>query len=163
MNTPQRSEETSGRDGPLGAVPLQWMALVVPLRGGARSTAQLLPVLDCKFVNVIKPYALKGGIYFAVQGAGQQPAPGCTNANDTGVTLDLCNLTGIELEDDFVSIGAGERWGKVYDKVIERGLGVTGSRSALGGIGGLALAGDLSFFCSREGFICDNVVDYEII
>ncbi|KAH7402179.1 hypothetical protein DE146DRAFT_744748 [Phaeosphaeria sp. MPI-PUGE-AT-0046c] len=99
----------------------------------------------CKFVKLIRPYVLKGETHFAIRGA------------------DLRNLTGIEIEDDAVSIGAGERWGKVYEEVTKRGLGVTGSRSALGGIGGLALAGGLSFFSSREGFICDNVVDYEVV
>lgn len=62
-----------------------------------------------------------------------------------------------------MSIAAGERWGTVYEKLTDQALGVTGSRSALGGIGGLALSGGLSFFSSREGFICDNVVNYEVI
>lgn len=43
------------------------------------------------------------------------------------------------------------------------GLGVGGSRSVKGGIGGLALSGGLSFFSSREGFICDNVVGFEVV
>lgn len=69
----------------------------------------------------------------------------------------------MEVKEGFVSIAAGERWGQVYDKVQERGLGVTGSRAALGGVGGLALAGGLSFFSSREGFICDNVINFEVV
>lgn len=40
---------------------------------------------------------------------------------------------------------------------------MTGSRSALGGVGGLALAGGLSIFSSREGFICDNVTSFEVV
>lgn len=69
----------------------------------------------------------------------------------------------MEIKDGSVSIAAGERWANVYDKVQAHGLGVTGSRSALGGIGGLALAGGLSFFSSREGFICDNVTNFEVV
>lgn len=72
-------------------------------------------------------------------------------------------MTGVEIKDGYVSIAAGERWANVYDKVQAHGLGVTGSRSALGGIGGLALAGGLSFFSSREGFICDNVTNFEVV
>jgi hypothetical protein len=55
----------------------------------------------------------------------------------------LRNLTGIYLKDDdaTVPIGAGERWGGVYSKLQEKGLGVTGSRSNMGGIGGLSLSG----------------------
>lgn len=69
----------------------------------------------------------------------------------------------MEIKEGSVSIAAGERWANVYDKVQAHGLGVTGSRSALGGIGGLALAGGLSFFSSREGFICDNVINFEVV
>lgn len=69
----------------------------------------------------------------------------------------------MEVKEGHVSIAAGERWANVYDKVQAQGLGVTGSRSAVGGIGGLALAGGLSFFSSREGFICDNVTNFEVV
>ncbi|KAF2865235.1 hypothetical protein BDV95DRAFT_260051 [Massariosphaeria phaeospora] len=116
-----------------------------------------------KFVQTIKPFALTGDVSFAIRGAGQQPVPGCSNIAGNGITLDLRFLTGIELKDGVVSLGAGERWGPIYEKLHEQGLGVSGSRSALGGIGGLALAGGLSFFSSREGFICDTVVNYEIV
>lgn len=87
---------------------------------------------------------------------------GCANIQD-GVTLDLRQLDTVEVKDGVARIGAGARWGAVYDQVQAQGLGITGSRSALGGIGGLALAGGLSFFSSREGFICDNVVDFEVV
>ena len=95
-----------------------------------------------KFIRLIEPYALQGSVKFAVRGAGQQPALGCNNVDD-GITIDLRNLTGILLKDDdaTVSIGAGERWGEVYSKLQEKGLAVTGSRSSMGGIGGLALSG----------------------
>ncbi|KAI0386947.1 hypothetical protein F5Y04DRAFT_288746 [Hypomontagnella monticulosa] len=117
-----------------------------------------------KFIRVINPYALQGIVKFAVRGAGQQPALGCNNI-DNGITVDLRNLTGILLKDDnsTVSIGAGERWGEVYSKLQEKGLAVTGSRSSMGGIGGLALSGGLSFFSTREGFITDNVTNFEAV
>lgn len=97
-----------------------------------------------------------------VRGAGQQPLPGCANIQQ-GITVDLRLLKGVEVKEGSVSIAAGERWANVYDKVQQHGLGVTGSRSALGGIGGLALAGGLSIFSSREGFICDNVTNFEVV
>ena len=99
-----------------------------------------------KFVQLIAPFALDGNIQFAIRGAGQQPVPGCSNIEGNGITIDLRHLTGIEIKDGFVALGAGERWGTIYEKLAEQGLGVTGSRSALGGIGGLALAGNISRF-----------------
>ncbi|VUC35568.1 unnamed protein product [Clonostachys rosea] len=117
-----------------------------------------------KFVRLIGPLALQGKVKFAVRGAGQQPALGCNNI-EGGITIDLRHLTGIHLKEDSssVSVGAGERWGEVYSKLQESGLAVTGSRSSLGGIGGLSLSGGLSFFSSREGFITDNVINFEAV
>lgn len=94
-----------------------------------------------KFIQLFKPFVLDGSSQFAIRGAGQQPVPGCSNIAGNGVTVDLRYLVGIELRGNTVSVGAGERWGAVYTKLAEHGLGVTGSRSALGGIGGLALSG----------------------
>lgn len=144
------------------------------------------------FLRTIRPSVDRGEGAFAIRGAGQQPVPGCSNMQD-GITLDLGLLTGIELKEGLVSIAAGERWGAVYEKLDAAGLGVTGARSSRGGIGGLALQGrrsslalplyidkdidkdidmysqltgklgGLSFFSSREGFICDNVINYEVV
>ncbi|OOF97839.1 hypothetical protein ASPCADRAFT_513492 [Aspergillus carbonarius ITEM 5010] len=107
---------------------------------------------------------LTRGTPFAIRGGGQQPLPGCANIPD-GITLDLGLLTDIEVNEDTstISIAAVERWGNAYDVLAPKNLAVTGGRSAKGGIGGLALQGGLSFFSSREGFICDNVLSYEII
>ncbi|KAF3064543.1 Bifunctional solanapyrone synthase [Daldinia childiae] len=116
------------------------------------------------FVRAIQPFALKEDTKFAIRGGGQQPAPGCANIQD-GITVDLGLLTGIEikLDEGLVQIGAGERWGTVYDKLDGSGLGVAGGRANNCGIGGLALQGGLSFFSSREGFISDNIVNYEVV
>ncbi|KAK7749285.1 hypothetical protein SLS62_008254 [Diatrype stigma] len=114
------------------------------------------------FVRTIKPFVASGDAAFAIVGGGRQPAPGCSNIQD-GITLNLGLLKGVEVKDDVVSIGAGEQWGEVYDKLAPLGLGVSGSRSSKGGIAGLALAGGLSFNSSRQGFICDDVVNYEVV
>lgn len=108
------------------------------------------------FVKTIKPFVLTGKAAFAIVGGGRQPAPGCSNIQD-GITLNLGLLRGIEVKNRVVSIAAGETWGPVFDRLVEQGLGCSGSRSYKGGIGGLALSGGLSFFSSREGFICDDV------
>lgn len=104
------------------------------------------------------------GETFAIRGGGQQPLPGCSNV-EGGITLDLVNITGVDLNDknDVVSIGPGERWGAVYKKLHEKGLSVTGARSGNNGVGGLALSGGLSFFSSRKGLVCDNVVNYQVV
>ncbi|KAI0892442.1 hypothetical protein F4806DRAFT_479779 [Annulohypoxylon nitens] len=111
------------------------------------------------FLKIVK----EEDVPFAIRGAGQQPLEACSNIGGSGITLDLSLLTGVELKRGSVSVGAGERWGSVYEAVQAAGLAVGGSRSAKGGIGGLSLSGGLSFFSSREGFICDNVVNFEVV
>ncbi|KAI0200125.1 FAD-binding domain-containing protein [Astrocystis sublimbata] len=114
------------------------------------------------FVKTIKPFALNGKAPFAIVGGGQQPAPGCSNI-ESGITLSLQGLKGIDIKDGVVQVAAGESWGPVYDKLGEVGLGFSGGRSYRSGIGGLALAGGLSFVSSREGFISDGVVNFQVV
>ncbi|KAI1247340.1 hypothetical protein MGN70_011228 [Eutypa lata] len=114
-----------------------------------------------EFLKLVQPY-VEEGVTFAIRGAGQQPLPGCANIQNA-ITLDLALLDGVRVDDGVVSIGAGERWGAVYNELSKQGLGVTGARSGNNGVGGLALSGGLSFFGSREGFVCDNVVNYEVV
>ncbi|KAH9909566.1 FAD-binding domain-containing protein [Xylariomycetidae sp. FL2044] len=115
------------------------------------------------FVKAIKPFALSGAAPFAIVGLGQQPAARCSNIKAPGITLSLQRLKGIAIKDGVVEVAAGESWGPVYDMLAERGLGFSGGRSYRSGIGGLALAGGLSFVSSREGFISDNVLNYEVV
>lgn len=97
------------------------------------------------FVKVVS--SRSDNIVFAVRGGGQQPLPGCANIQD-GITLDLALLKGIDSADGLVKIGAGERWGAVYDKLGQEGLAVAGGRSASNGIGGLTTEGLPSQPCS---------------
>ncbi|KAI0174427.1 hypothetical protein BJ166DRAFT_620922 [Pestalotiopsis sp. NC0098] len=113
------------------------------------------------FVRTIQPFV--GNVEFAVRAAGRQPLPGCANV-EGGITVDLRSLKGVELQEDgTVRVAAGENWGSVYEYLEPHGLGVTGGKSTTCGIGGLATQGGLSFYSSREGFICDNIVNFEIV
>ncbi|KAJ2990948.1 hypothetical protein NUW58_g2708 [Xylaria curta] len=99
---------------------------------------------------------------FAIVGVGRQPAPGCSNI-ENDITLNLALIKGVEIKEGYVSIDAGENCGSVFEKLEEKGLACAGSRSGKGGFAGLALSGGLSFFSSRDGFICDDVVNYEVV
>ncbi|OTB00881.1 hypothetical protein M426DRAFT_75490 [Hypoxylon sp. CI-4A] len=113
-------------------------------------------------VKAIKPFA--SGIKVSICGSGQQATPGVANVRD-GITIHLRNLRGVHLntEKEYVSVAAGEQMGKVYETVTAAGLGVVGNRHSSGGIGGDALQGGLSYFSYYRGFVCDNVVNYEVV
>ncbi|XXH00075.1 hypothetical protein Hte_006417 [Hypoxylon texense] len=116
------------------------------------------------FVRVIKPYALRGDTAFAIAGNGRQTSPDCNNINN-GITIRLNRLRGIEIDEGTktVRIAAGEWWGRVYDKLEEKNLEVAGGTSHKLGVAGQALQGAAPFFYSRNGFICDNVINYEVV
>lgn len=61
------------------------------------------------------------------------------------------------------SIGPGNRWADVYTKLDAQGLAVPGGRFGTVGVGGLVTGGGVSFFSGRYGFVCDSVVNYELV
>ncbi|KAI0014685.1 FAD-binding domain-containing protein [Xylariomycetidae sp. FL0641] len=113
-------------------------------------------------VRAIKDHAEPSSI--AICGSGQQATPGVANVRD-GITIHLCNVRGIKLDKDrnVISVSAGEQMGKVYEALVAEGLGVVGNRHSGGGIGGDALQAGLSYFSYAHGFVCDNVINYEVV
>ncbi|PQE11483.1 oxidoreductase FAD-binding protein [Rutstroemia sp. NJR-2017a BBW] len=118
------------------------------------------------FVRTLTPFNRPGetGCQFAIKGGGHAPASGAANIN-AGITLDLSGLNQVTLASDrkFVSLGGGSRWGAAYDVLTEQGLAVPGGRNAEVGVGGFLTGGGISFFTTRVGFACDNVLNFEVV
>ena len=104
---------------------------------------------ECKF-------GIKSGGHTPQMGAASQPG---------GVTIDLAAFKQVDVSADrkTTSIGPGNRWGDVYPKLDSQGLAIPGGRVASVGVGGLVTGGGVSFFSGRFGFVCDNVVNYELV
>ncbi|CAE6428494.1 unnamed protein product [Rhizoctonia solani] len=101
---------------------------------------------------------------FGIRGGGHATNPGWAGT-DSGVLISLSKLNTIEVSKDKASVvvGAGNRWGDVYEKVGEYGMTVAGGRVSIVGVSGLLLGGGLSFLMHEEGFGADNVISYEIV
>ncbi|KAG6004280.1 hypothetical protein E4U43_000772, partial [Claviceps pusilla] len=101
---------------------------------------------------------------FAVKSGGHAAFAGASNI-DGGLAIDLQALNRISLSADRkqTSVGAGNLWNHVYDKLSPMNLTVIGGRVSGIGIGGLTLGGGMSFFSNRHGWACDNVHSYEIV
>jgi FAD/FMN-containing dehydrogenase len=133
-------------------------------------------------VKAFKPFAARGE-QLAIRGGGHMSGPGSANIAN-GITIDMRGLTGIEVSEDqnVARIAAGEHWAGVYEKLHSLGLGVSGGRAAKVGVGGFILggllsrrlhravfvtdwrnAGGLSLFSTRRGFVCDSVVNFEVV
>ncbi|KAL8942836.1 MAG: hypothetical protein Q9211_001222 [Gyalolechia sp. 1 TL-2023] len=101
---------------------------------------------------------------FAIRSGGHSPIPGAANT-DGGIVIDLRLLNKIVPSRDglTVTIGSGARWLDVSSTLDNKGLAVAGGRNSAVGVGGLTLGGGISFFSPRVGFVCNNILSYEIV
>ncbi|KAI9711453.1 MAG: hypothetical protein M1828_001911 [Chrysothrix sp. TS-e1954] len=87
------------------------------------------------------------------------------NIGSNGVTIDLSALNAVQVSTDqsVASIGPGARWKDVYLKLDSLGIAVSGGRVSSVGVGGLTMGGGKSFFASKVGFVCDNIINFELV
>ncbi|KAK7460701.1 hypothetical protein VKT23_009418 [Stygiomarasmius scandens] len=100
---------------------------------------------------------------FAVRSGGYLTWPG-SNV-EGGVTLDLSQLTTIDVDEKqgTVGLGPGSRWKAVYTALEQYNLTTVGGRVPNVGVGGFFLGGGISLLSFQHGFGCDNIVNYEIV
>ena len=101
---------------------------------------------------------------FGIKSGGHTPQPGAAS-QPNGVTIDLAALNQVQVAADRrkTSIGPGNRWVDIYSKLDPQGVSIPGGRVASVGVGGLVTGGGISFFSGRFGFVCDSIVNYELI
>ncbi|KAL8759916.1 MAG: hypothetical protein Q9184_003476 [Pyrenodesmia sp. 2 TL-2023] len=121
-----------------------------------------------KAVQVLSDYEADGsvaiaGCQFAIRGAGHTPWAGSANV-DNGVTIDMTSINAVDVDHSkaVVRVGAGARWSDVYRELDAVGLGVAGGRVSAVGVGGLITGGGLSYHAPRFGFVCDQVLNFEV-
>jgi FAD/FMN-containing dehydrogenase len=101
---------------------------------------------------------------FAIRSGGHSPVAGASSIRG-GALIDLSLFGEVTISHDekSVTIGSGCKWGDFYKTLELRGLTVAGGRNAAVGVGGLTLGGGLSFFSPRFGFVCSNIIAYEVV
>lgn len=92
------------------------------------------------------------------------PQAGSANI-EPGITIDMTSLALVTVNGNknVASVGAGASWLDVYLYLDGLGVAVAGGRNAAVGVGGLTIGGGISYFAPREGWACDNVVNFEIV
>ncbi|KAL8906165.1 MAG: hypothetical protein Q9207_002198 [Kuettlingeria erythrocarpa] len=125
------------------------------------------PKTSAEVSAVIKHIGLdpsRAHVQLAIRGGGHTPWAGAANINK-GITMDMQDLTGVQVDErtGIASIAAGERWARVYEQLATQGLAVAGGRVSKVGVAGLTTGGGLSYFSAATGFVCDNVVNYEVV
>ncbi|KAK3075441.1 hypothetical protein LTR53_001226 [Teratosphaeriaceae sp. CCFEE 6253] len=116
------------------------------------------------FILTIGGQVFPGKCDFAIRSGGHTPFAKAANINQ-GITIDLTGLNQVTPSADLsrMTIGPGNRWSQVYSKLDALGIAIGGGRVAIVGVGGLTLGGGVSFFSPRYGFVCDNVVRFEVV
>lgn len=101
---------------------------------------------------------------FSVKSGGHNANPGA-NSIDGGVSIDLAGLNAAVASPNgsYVSVGAGQTWGSLYDIFSDSGIAFTGGICEDVGVGGVSLGGGQSLFQAKRGWVIDNVLNYEIV
>ncbi|KAF7924981.1 uncharacterized protein EAE98_007069 [Botrytis deweyae] len=101
---------------------------------------------------------------FSVKGGGHTPFAGAASINDV-VTIDLAKLNTISVDKNvgIAHVGAGLKWGQIYEYLETKGMMVSGGRASLVGIGGLVVGGGYSWFAPQKGFVADTVINFELV
>ncbi|KAF7193639.1 FAD-dependent monooxygenase CTB5 [Pseudocercospora fuligena] len=101
---------------------------------------------------------------FAIRGGGHTHFAGAAGI-EKGVTIDLGMIKDVVYFQDnsSVSVGGGAVWSDVYEALDKIGVMVAGGRASSVGVGGLSLGGGNSYYAARYGWVCDNVLRYEIV
>jgi hypothetical protein len=101
---------------------------------------------------------------FAIRGGGHSAVAGASSIKG-GVVIDLSLFNQVTPAEDrqSVVVGAGCKWIDVYSALEKEGLAVAGGRNSAVGVSGLTLGGGLSFFSPQYGFVCNNVLTFEVV
>ncbi|KAI1867684.1 uncharacterized protein JN550_006825 [Neoarthrinium moseri] len=101
---------------------------------------------------------------FAVRSGGHTIWSGAANI-DGGITVDLRAMNTLELSEDktVAYVGVGGIWSEIYAQLVPYNLTIMGGRVAGIGVGGLATGGGIHYLSRRNGWVCDNVYNYEVV
>lgn len=116
-------------------------------------------------VQLIMKIVSRTAARFAVRGGGQNPNRGWGSIGDNGILIDLSRLDKLHLHSDKASItvGAGNRWLDVYERLESTNRTVLGGRMPDVGVGGLLLGCGIPNFASEFGLACDFVRRVEVV
>ncbi|KAI2470352.1 hypothetical protein F4781DRAFT_430375 [Annulohypoxylon bovei var. microspora] len=85
--------------------------------------------------------------------------------DDWGVLIETPRLDAVDVSADAstVSVGPGNRWIRVYEKLEGTRRSVLGGRTPDVGVGGLLLGCGIPSFSSEFGLACDHVREFEVV
>ncbi|KAK4185136.1 hypothetical protein QBC35DRAFT_504349 [Podospora australis] len=102
---------------------------------------------------------------FAIRAGGHSPNPEWSSIDGGGILLDLQQINVVTVAGDgsSVSVGAGARWGSVYDALESKNRAVIGARDRSVGVGGSILGGGYHHLSNQFALAADNVKNFEVV
>lgn len=105
-----------------------------------------------------------GDWHIAVRSGGHSYLGFNNIANGVTIDLGLMNRSSYDPVQDLASVEPGAAWKDVYYNLLQNGnVTVTGGRDGGVGVGGFLLGGGNSYYTGRNGFGCDQVVNFEVV
>ncbi|KAK9696575.1 hypothetical protein K7432_012389 [Basidiobolus ranarum] len=126
-----------------------------------QSAALVQPINSEDLSNIIT-LASYYNVDFAVSSGGHNN----DGASSTkGLLIDLSRFNKILLSNDkkTVSVGAGLRWGAVYDHLAAPNISLVGGRVSSVGVGGFTLGGGYGWKTGKYGLAADNIIKAEMV
>ncbi|MGC5170750.1 FAD-binding oxidoreductase [Microbacterium sp. DT81.1] len=80
-----------------------------------------------------------------------------------GLTVDLAELNGVDVEGTVVRVGGGATWGAVAATLAEHGLGISSGDTASVGVGGLTLGGGIGWMVRAWGLAADQLLGVQLV
>ncbi len=101
---------------------------------------------------------------FAIRGGGYMPVSNAANIGPEGILFSSTNLTTLTITDDnsIVTVGAGVRFGRLYDFVAPLNVAINGVRLGDVGVVGFHLGGGIGFFSYEHGIAPTTVKSFEV-
>lgn len=104
-------------------------------------------------------WAAASGVPVMVRGGGHSAwgeVPG-------GLTIDLAELGGVEVDGLHVRVGGGATWGAVAHALAPHGLGISSGDTASVGVGGLTLGGGIGWMVRAWGLAADQLEGVQLV
>ena len=131
--------------------------------GFDRRPAAIVRPVDAAEVARVVDLARDGGLDLAVRGGGHSTAG--HSLSDGGIVLDLCELTGIEVDPQGRTAWAqtGLTTGAYTAAVGAHGLATGFGDTASVGIGGITLGGGVGYLVRKHGLTIDDLLAAELV
>lgn len=101
---------------------------------------------------------------FAIRGGGFMPVSNAANIGPEGILLSNTNMTSLNITADnsVVTVGAGIKFGRLYDFLAPLKVIVNGVRLGDVGVVGFHLGGGIGFFSYEHGVAPTTVESFEV-